>query len=79
MRRLITERSKEVIQASTPGTPRLTHQISMPDLLIDLPGEQEPLLSEDDECDLWLDPSRGDILQKRFHSYSASQSAADVV
>jgi hypothetical protein len=45
-----------------PGTPRLTHQISMPDLLIDLPGEQEPLLSEDDECGLMPPPSRAQAL-----------------
>ena len=49
--RLITERSKEVIQASQPGTPHnLSRPVSMPELLIDLPGEQEPLLSGDDEC-----------------------------
>jgi len=49
--RLITERSKEVIQASQPGTPHnLSRPVSMPELLIDLPGEREPLMSSEDEC-----------------------------
>ena len=53
MRRLITERSKEVIQASLPGTPNMSRPVSMPELLVDLPGEHQPLLS-DDECALDL-------------------------